>query len=67
MYQPVQSRSFDDSEPFISGKQTGRARIPESNLPNSFSGDKERSNSVAKIKVVVCSLPYPNSPFDISA
>ncbi|KAF7800793.1 kinesin-like protein KIN-13B [Senna tora] len=57
MYQPVQGNSFDDSEPYISGKQTSRARVPENNLLKSFSVDKEKSNSVAKIKVVVRKRP----------
>jgi len=61
MYRPVQDRSFDDSEPYNAGKQTSRARVAENNLLKSFSLDKEKSSSVAKIKVVVCSLPYINS------
>ncbi|KAF7843345.1 kinesin-like protein KIN-13B [Senna tora] len=36
MYQPVQGNSFDDSEPYISGKQTSRARVPENNLLKIF-------------------------------
>ncbi|KAK4267455.1 hypothetical protein QN277_024233 [Acacia crassicarpa] len=57
MFQPVRGRSFDDSEPYISSKQTGRARAPENNLLKSFSIDKEKSSSVAKIKVVVRKRP----------
>ncbi|KAF3450758.1 hypothetical protein FNV43_RR06847 [Rhamnella rubrinervis] len=55
MYEPVRGRSFDDSEPF---KQTGRARgLPENNLLKSFAADKEKTSSVAKIKVVVRKRP----------
>lgn len=52
----VRGKSFDDSEPFVSGnKPTGRSRgLPENNLLKSVSVDKERANNVAKIKVVVC-------------
>ncbi|XP_062155443.1 kinesin-like protein KIN-13B [Alnus glutinosa] len=59
MYHPVRGRSFDDSEPYISNnKQTGRTRgLPESNLLKSFAVDKEKSSSVAKIKVVVRKRP----------
>ncbi|GLT69315.1 hypothetical protein SLA2020_414740 [Shorea laevis] len=59
MYHPVHGRSFDDSEPYISNnKQTGRTRgLPESNLLKSFAVDKEKSSSVAKIKVVVRKRP----------
>ncbi|XP_028771728.1 kinesin-like protein KIN-13B [Neltuma alba] len=57
LHRPVQDRSFDDSEPYISGKQTGRARVAENNLLKSFSADKEKSSSVAKIKVVVRKRP----------
>ncbi|XP_054779868.1 kinesin-like protein KIN-13B isoform X1 [Prosopis cineraria] len=56
-YRPVQDKSFDDCEPYISGKQTGRARVAENNLLKSFSADKEKSSSVAKIKVVVRKRP----------
>ena len=56
LYNPVRGRSFDDSEPYISNnKQIGRARVvPENSLLTSFAADKEKVNSVAKIKVVVC-------------
>ncbi|KAE7997443.1 hypothetical protein FH972_002081 [Carpinus fangiana] len=59
MYHPVRGRSFDDSEPYISNnKQTGRTRgLPESNLLKSFAVDKEKTSSVAKIKVVVRKRP----------
>lgn len=55
MYNPVRGRSFDDSEPYISNNnQPGRARgLPENNLLRSFAADKEKTCSVAKIKVVV--------------
>jgi len=57
LYQPGRGRSFDDSEPYMLSKQTGRARAPE-NILKSFPAEKEKSNSVAKIKVVVCSFAY---------
>ncbi|XVE52097.1 hypothetical protein DITRI_Ditri02bG0093900 [Diplodiscus trichospermus] len=59
LYNPVRGRSFDDSEPYISNnKQTGRARgLPENSLLKSFAADKEKVNSVAKIKVVVRKRP----------
>lgn len=59
LYNPVRGRSFDDSEPFLlNNKQTGRARgLPENNLFKSFTVDKEKANSVAKIKVVVRKRP----------
>lgn len=54
-----QTLHFDDSEPYLStNKLTNRPRgLPENNLLKSFSGDKERANSVAKIKVVVRKRP----------
>ncbi|XP_061338537.1 kinesin-like protein KIN-13B [Gastrolobium bilobum] len=55
-YQPIRGRSFDDSEPYMLSKQTGRARAPE-NLLKSLPADKEKSSSVAKIKVVVRKRP----------
>ena len=54
LYQPNCGRGFDDVEPYILSKQTGGARAPENNILNSLSSDKEKSSSVAKIKVVVC-------------
>ncbi|KAK7325178.1 hypothetical protein VNO77_29314 [Canavalia gladiata] len=56
LYQPARGRSFDDAEPYMVSKQTGRARAPE-NILKSFPADKEKSNSVAKIKVVVRKRP----------
>lgn len=55
IHHPVRGKSFDDSEAFLStNKPTARSRgLPENNLAKSFSVDKERANSVAKIKVVV--------------
>ncbi|GLU22207.1 hypothetical protein SLE2022_382990 [Rubroshorea leprosula] len=55
----VRGRSFDDSEQCISNdKQTGRTSdVPENSLLKSFAGDKEKVNSVAKIKVVVRKRP----------
>lgn len=54
----VQDRGFDDSDVFISNNiQTSRPQdLTENNLLKSVAADKERSNSVAKIKVVVCIL-----------
>lgn len=59
LYNPVRGRSFDDSEPYISdNKQASRARgVPENSLLKSFASDKEKANSVAKIKVVVRKRP----------
>ncbi|XWS19004.1 hypothetical protein CRYUN_Cryun32bG0093300 [Craigia yunnanensis] len=59
LYNPVRGRSFDDSEPYIlNNKQTGRAcGVPEKSLRKSFAADKEKVNSVAKIKVVVRKRP----------
>lgn len=57
LYYPSRGRSFDDSEPYISNKQTERARVPENNLLKSFAADKEKASSVAKIKVVVRKRP----------
>lgn len=58
LHHPGRGKSLDDSEPFLStNKLTSRSRgLPENNLLKSFSSDKERANSVAKIKVVVCHL-----------
>lgn len=52
----VRGRSFDDSEPFSStNRPVNKSRgLPENSLLKSLSTDKERANSVAKIKVVVC-------------
>ncbi|PQM39318.1 kinesin-like protein KIN-13B [Prunus yedoensis var. nudiflora] len=59
LYHPGRGKSLDDSEPFLStNKLTSRSRgLPENNLLKSFSSDKERANSVAKIKVVVRKRP----------
>ncbi|XP_044495018.1 LOW QUALITY PROTEIN: kinesin-like protein KIN-13B [Mangifera indica] len=59
LYNPVRGQSFDDSEPYVlNNKQTGRAHgLPENNLLKSFSADKEKASSVAKIKVVVRKRP----------
>lgn len=60
LYQPIRGRrSFDDSEPYMMGKQTAKARAPDNTL-KSLPADKEKSSSVAKIKVVVCRLAYLN-------
>lgn len=55
----AQGKSFDDSEPTFSGsKQMGKTRVgSENNLLKSFSVDKEKPGSVAKIKVVVRKRP----------
>ncbi|KAJ0030361.1 hypothetical protein Pint_13167 [Pistacia integerrima] len=59
LHQPVYGKSFDDSEPnFSKNKLANRSRgVPENSLLKSFSADKERSNNVAKIKVVVRKRP----------
>lgn len=51
----MQDRGFDDSEVYISNNiQTSRPQdFAENNLLKSVAADKERANSVAKIKVVV--------------
>ncbi|XP_015933563.1 kinesin-like protein KIN-13B [Arachis duranensis] len=56
LYKPSRYRSSDDSEPYMMGKQTNRGRAPE-NVLKSFPVDKEKSSSVAKIKVVVRKRP----------
>lgn len=58
IYHP-RGRSFDDSEPYMrNNKQAGRARAPpENNLLKSFAADKDKTSSVAKIKVVVRKRP----------
>ncbi|KAK7255368.1 hypothetical protein RIF29_28777 [Crotalaria pallida] len=50
-------RNLDDSEPYIYSKQIGRAPASESSVINNISADKEKSSSVAKIKVVVRKRP----------
>ncbi|KAF6176330.1 hypothetical protein GIB67_011119 [Kingdonia uniflora] len=59
VYDGYRGRSFDDSEPYISvNRQTFKDRgILENNLLKSFTVDKEKSSSVAKIKVVVRKRP----------
>ncbi|KAG6669346.1 kinesin-like protein KIN-13B [Carya illinoinensis] len=59
MYHHIRGRSFDDADPYIlNNKQTGRARgLPENNLMKSFTTEKEKSSSIAKIKVVVRKRP----------
>ncbi|CAK9310483.1 unnamed protein product [Citrullus colocynthis] len=54
-----EDRGFDDSDVFISNNiQTSRPQdLTENNLLKSVAADKERSNSVAKIKVVVRKRP----------
>ncbi|KAK7261820.1 hypothetical protein RIF29_28141 [Crotalaria pallida] len=58
LYPPVRTKSFDDSETYMLSKQTGRVRAPApENMLKSFPADKEKSSSVAKIKVVVRKRP----------
>ncbi|KAL0562121.1 hypothetical protein IC582_002572 [Cucumis melo] len=54
-----EDRGFDDSDVFISNNiQTSRPQdMTENNLLKSVAADKERANSVAKIKVVVRKRP----------
>ncbi|GAB4842184.1 Kinesin-like protein KIN-13B [Ancistrocladus abbreviatus] len=59
MYQCLQTRSFDDFE-IPTNKLTGTNRphaLQESNLLKSLPVDKDKANSVAKIKVVVRKRP----------
>ncbi|XP_068647762.1 kinesin-like protein KIN-13B [Aristolochia californica] len=55
----IRDRSFDDLDPGVSTvRQTGKPRgLPENNLLKSFSADREKTGSVAKIKVVVRKRP----------
>ncbi|KAG9455792.1 hypothetical protein H6P81_000300 [Aristolochia fimbriata] len=55
----ARGRSFDDSDPgFGTGRQTGKPHgLPENNLLKSFPADREKTGSVAKIKVVVRKRP----------
>ncbi|GAB4839204.1 Kinesin-like protein KIN-13B [Ancistrocladus abbreviatus] len=57
--QLVRGKSFDDSETYLSTNiSASRAcGLPENNLLRSFTTDKDRANSVAKIKVVVRKRP----------
>ncbi|XP_065866727.1 kinesin-like protein KIN-13B [Euphorbia lathyris] len=58
LFHPARGRSFDDSEPYMSTKQTGRGPVlSDNNLLKSFAADKEKTSSVAKIKVVVRKRP----------
>ncbi|KAK2645693.1 hypothetical protein Ddye_020888 [Dipteronia dyeriana] len=59
LHQPVSSKSFDDSESYFStNKIANRSRgVPENTLFKSLSVDKEKANTVAKIKVVVRKRP----------
>ncbi|XP_068652885.1 kinesin-like protein KIN-13B isoform X2 [Aristolochia californica] len=58
-YHSARGRSFDDSDPgFSTVRQTGKPRgLSENNLLKSFSADREKTGSVAKIKVVVRKRP----------
>eukprot|EP00268_Persea_americana_P033145 TRINITY_DN3288_c0_g2_i1.p1 TRINITY_DN3288_c0_g2~~TRINITY_DN3288_c0_g2_i1.p1 ORF type:complete len:800 (-),score=159.95 TRINITY_DN3288_c0_g2_i1:414-2570(-) len=57
--QLAQSRNFDDLEPSFATSRlmNGHRGLPENNLLKSFSLDKEKGSSVAKIKVVVRKRP----------
>ncbi|XP_038693143.1 kinesin-like protein KIN-13B [Tripterygium wilfordii] len=59
IFHHLRGRSFDDSETYIASKQqTGRScALPENNLLKSLVADKEKANTVAKIKVVVRKRP----------
>ncbi|KAK4762706.1 hypothetical protein SAY86_008474 [Trapa natans] len=59
MHLPVRERVIDDSEPYVAGsKLTSRVNGPaENNLLKIFSADTSKTNSVAKIKVVVRKRP----------
>lgn len=61
LYQPIRGRSFDDNEPYMLSKQTAKARAPE-NVLKSLPAEKEKSSSVAKIKVVVRCIALLNLP-----
>ncbi|KAH1240122.1 Kinesin-like protein KIN-13B [Glycine max] len=54
----ITSSNLYDSEPYIFGKQTVRARASENNVSNSVAAaDNVKSSNVAKIKVVVRKRP----------
>ncbi|KAG5000792.1 hypothetical protein JHK87_021864 [Glycine soja] len=54
----ITSSNLYDSEPYIFGKQTVRARPSENNVSNSLAAaDNAKSSNVAKIKVVVRKRP----------
>ncbi|CAL1378059.1 unnamed protein product [Linum trigynum] len=58
LFQPGRGRSFDDTEPYVASKLAARApAVPENNVLKSFAADKEKTSSVAKIKVVVRKRP----------
>ncbi|XP_010254127.1 PREDICTED: kinesin-like protein KIN-13B [Nelumbo nucifera] len=59
IYHSVHGRIFDESEPYLStNKSTTKVRgLAENNLLKSFTADKEKLSSVAKIKVVVRKRP----------
>lgn len=57
-FRSSRGRSFDDSETcFSTNRQSNRPRMPDNNLMKSFPADKEKTGSVAKIKVVVRKRP----------
>ncbi|CAJ2661251.1 kinesin-like protein KIF2A-like [Trifolium pratense] len=49
-------RSFDDTEPYMISKQTAKGRAPDNAL-KTLPAEKEKTSSVAKIKVVVRKRP----------
>ncbi|XP_043699193.1 kinesin-like protein KIN-13B [Telopea speciosissima] len=59
LYHAARRRSFDDSESYLpTNKQMIKERVlPENNLLKSLPADKEKTSSVAKIKVVVRKRP----------
>ncbi|KAE8736100.1 Kinesin-13A [Hibiscus syriacus] len=59
LQKPIRGKSFDDSEPYVStNKLPNRPRgMAENSILKSIAVDKERSNNVAKIKVVVRKRP----------
>nr|XP_043624401.1 kinesin-like protein KIN-13B isoform X2 [Erigeron canadensis] len=58
-YNTDRGRSFDDAEPYFgNNKQASKARgVADNNLSKSFVPEKEKTSSVAKIKVVVRKRP----------
>lgn len=55
-YNTDRGRSYDDAEPYFgNNKPANKVRgLPDNNLLKSFAPEKEKTSSVAKIKVVVC-------------
>ncbi|GAB4852579.1 Kinesin-like protein KIN-13B [Ancistrocladus abbreviatus] len=59
LHQLVRGKSFDDLESYLSTNRTANQAhgLPENNLLRGSTTDKDRANSVAKIKVVVRKRP----------